>query len=289
MAVMADFARRPTKEKAMIFAIIGALLGLLYWQFVYKALNRDIAEADADHQSKLATNRRLEQEIPKFEALKARMTQLKSIIDENQKALPTEAELPAFFETLNRKVLEAGVEVHKWRQMPESPIEAFVRVPVDIELTGTYMEIKKFFASLVPKKKKPGEPTHTTDDAGVEERERIVSVENLELKNPTVKNREIVLTATFTATTYRQDERAADPTKPVAKPTPTTRPTPKPSTGATGAAGSAAPLPSAATPRGAKARVEQSIDKGDNRDRDATGVDEAKTPSGSAGRLKGGL
>jgi hypothetical protein len=49
------------------------------------------------------------------------------------------------------------------------------------------------------------------------------------------------------------------------------------------------PLPPANTPAGAKARVEQSLDKGDQRNRNAAGVDEAKTPDGSAGRLKGGL
>ena len=100
------------------------------------------------------------------------------------------------------------------------------------------------------------------------------AVENLSLTDPVVKNHEIVLTAKFTMVTYRQDEPAgpsgapqsATPQKPVQK-----------------------TLPPADTPAGAKARVEQSLDKGDARNRNATGVDEAKTPAGSAGRLKGGL
>jgi len=49
-------------------------------------------------------------------------------------------------------------------------------------------------------------------------------------------------------------------------------------------------MPGAGTPQGAKARVEESIDKGDKIDRNATGVDEAKTPAGgSAAKLKGGM
>jgi hypothetical protein len=47
-------------------------------------------------------------------------------------------------------------------------------------------------------------------------------------------------------------------------------------------------MPSAGTPSGAKARVEESLDKGDAVDRNAAGVDEAKTPADSA-RLKGGM
>jgi type IV pilus assembly protein PilO len=278
MAVMADFARMPTGRKAMVFVVIGAALFGLYFQFSFKALNEHLDQAQADHDSKVATNKRMaEQDLPSFEKLKTRMGQLKKIIDENQKALPTEAELPAFFETLNRKVLESGVEVTRWHEQPEEPIETFVKVPVEVELTGTFMQIKKFFASLVPKKTKAA-PAEATDDQKVEERERIVSIENLALSNPTVKNREIVLTAKFIAATYRQEDKAPEPAgKPGAKP-------------AAGAPASKAPLPPASTPAGAKARTENAIDKGDKKDRNATGVDEAKTPAGSgAQKLKGGM
>ena len=49
-------------------------------------------------------------------------------------------------------------------------------------------------------------------------------------------------------------------------------------------------MPSAATPAGAKARVENSLEKGAERNANATGVDEAKTPAGGgSARLKGGM
>jgi hypothetical protein len=92
-----------------------------------------------------------------------------------------------------------------------------------------------------------------------------------------VKNHEIVLTAHFTMTTYRQEEAdaAGPPGATLQRPVAPSQPK---------------PLPSAATPAGAKARVEQSLDKGDARNRNATGVDEAKTPGGDgSARMKGGL
>jgi len=268
MSAMDDFAQLPTQRKVLVFVVIGGLLGALYFQFVLKGLKQNVAAAEGEHQAKLVQNRQLEADIPKFEALKARMSQLQRTIEENQKALPTEAELPAFFETLNRKVIESGVEVNKWRQEREKTIEGFVKVPVTIELTGTFMEIKKFFASLMPHKHAAG-----AGDDDVQERERIVSIEDLSLKDPKIRNREIVLTANFTATTYRQDEPAgaAAPVKRAITPPPKKK------------------LPPASTPAGARERTERAIDKGDKRDRNAAGVDEAKTPDGSAGRLKGGL
>jgi type IV pilus assembly protein PilO len=266
MAAGADFARLPTRQKVMVFIVIGFLLGALYWQFLYKGLEADLEAARNENDSKQALNKKLEKDIPEFEKLKARMATLQRIIEENQKALPTEAELPAFFETLNRKVLESGVEVLRSTQGAEEPIETFVKVPINYEIQGTYVQIKKFMASLVPKKKKPGAQPEVMPDGeqGVEERERIVSIENLSLSSPIVRNREILLTAKFTASTYRQEEAKGAAGTPAAKPSSASKP------------------PPASTPKGAKVQTEQAVDKGDTRNRDAAGVNEAKTPSGSA-------
>jgi type IV pilus assembly protein PilO len=272
--VMADFGRMPAQRKAAVFAIIGVLLGGLYWQFLWKPLKADLAAAEADNTAKNTLNAKLAQDIPKFEALKTKMKELTQVITENQKALPTESEVPAFFETLERKVTESGVEIKRWKKLKEEPVEAFYRVPVEIEITGTFMQIKRFFASLVQK----GIAPMVSSSGQVEERDRIVSIENLNLTQPTVKNREIHLNAKFVAVTFRQDEPVA--AAPAAK---------KPAAGAPAApASTAPPMPSAASPAGAKARVEESIDKGDAVDRNAAGVDEAKTPTDSQ-RLKGGI
>lgn len=274
--VMADFARLPNQRKVLVFVVIAALLGLLYYQFVLKPLNSDLEQAEQEQQAKSQLNKKLADQLPEYEEKKKNVNKLKEIIEENQKALPTEAEVPAFFETLERKVTEAGVEINKWQKKNEEPIEQFVKVPVEIEITGTFMQIKRFFASLVQKDVVP-----VPSEDGVEERERVISIENLALFGPTVRNHEIILTARFTAVTFRQEDRA---------------PAPAAAAPAGGPPKAAPPMPSAGTPAGAKARVEDSIKKGDAVDRNATGVDEAKTPAGSgapagsgSARLKGGI
>jgi type IV pilus assembly protein PilO len=275
MPIIADFARMPTRQKVMVFIAIGGLLAAIYWQFGYKSLVADLEAAQNENNSKKQQNTKLVKvDIPDFERLKTRAVTLKRIIDENQKALPSEAELPAFFETLNRKILESGIEVVRSKQGKEEPVETFVKVPIEYEIQGTYAQIKKFFASLVPKRKKPGQQAEPTPggEQAVEERERIVSIENLSLSAPSVRNREIRLTAKFTASTYRQEEKSA-PAKPAAA-------APAP------AAGSAtAP---ASTPKGAKQQTEKALDVGDKKDRNATGVEEAKTPATGVDRMKEG-
>lgn len=244
MAMMADFARLPRQRKVGLFAIAGVLAFALYYQFGYSKLAADLKEATNQHSSHVTQARQLDNDIKEYGELKPTVNRLKAQIDQNEKALPTESELPAFFETLNRKVTESGVQVNKSNQKPEEPIEAFIRVPVDLEITGTFMQIKRFFASLAPTKNK-GVSEAPKQGQPIEERERIVSIENLSIGDPVVKNREIVLTAKFTATTYRQEERAGSSSGPAKRP------------GGT--------APPAASPSGAKARVEGSLQKSENR------------------------
>jgi Tfp pilus assembly protein PilO len=271
--VMADFARLPPERKVLVFGVIGLLLGAVYFQFGYKPLNEEHEQLVAQNRAKVQQDKKLADDLPKYEALKARMADLTKRIAENQKALPTEAEVPAFFETLERKVTEAGVEIHKWTKLKEETVEGFVRVPVEIEIRGTFMQIKRFFASLVQKDVAPASGLSPT----IEERDRIISIENLSLTDPKVKNREIQLNAKFVAVTFRQEdsEAAKLPGQPAAA---------KPSTAAP------PPLPSATTPKGAKAQTESALEKGDEVNRNAAGVNEAKTPA-AAGveRLKGGI
>jgi type IV pilus assembly protein PilO len=287
-AMVADFARMPTQRKVLVFVVIGALLGLLYWKFAYKALDEDLDAAQVEHDNKVATNRRLAADIPAFEELRTHLTRLKEMIEKNQTALPSAPELPAFFETLQHKVAESGVEIRKWTNRPEEPVESFVKVPVEIEITGTFIQIKRFFASLIQRDARPA--AAAGDDRASAEHERIVSIENLALTNPEVKNRELALTAKFTAVTFRQEDKAAQAPagaapaapRPVAPTAPVTPP---------------APLPSAATPAGAKARVENALEKGNAKDRKAAGAADAATgavpaaprPAAGSDRLKGGL
>ena len=282
--VMADFGRMPASRKVLVFVVIGALLGLLYFRFVYRSLKADVTAAEAKLKVSASANATLEADIPRFAQLRAKKEILDATIVEHQKALPTEAEVPAFFETVERKITEAGVEVVKWNKKIEEPIEAFVKVPLDVELTGTFLQLKRFFASLVEKKKPknvvPGQGN------GVEERERVVSIENLVLSQPTVRNREIFMTAKFTAVTFRQEDKApAAPGAPGSVP----ENSPPPGSSPDGPAPSAPPpLPSSGgllgAPAAAKARVEDALQKSEQRVKDGT-----TDPGAGSARLKGGL
>jgi Tfp pilus assembly protein PilO len=275
--VMSDFARMPTQRKVLVFVIIGALLGLLYFRFVLSSLKTDVEEAEAAYNANVTTNRNLTNDLKAFTDLRPRMDVLNATINENKKALPTEAEVPAFFDTLVVKAKESGVEV-KVTPKPTEPIESFVKIPAELELTGTFMQIKRFFASLVDKRAVETGPT--TPAGGAEERERIVSIENLVLSQPVVRAGQIILNARFTAVTFRQQDAApgtpaATPSRPAnlpatpAKPSPGTAPPPLPTPGS-------APAPTGPIGK-TKAAVDTSNKAIDEREK------AGNEPAGSAG------
>ena len=240
-----DFARRPRGVKIAAFVGVGALAGLAYWQLLYKPVEEETAQAKTDLLGEVQDQKDLRRQKTEFDDLVVRRKGLATRIEQNQKALPTEAEMPAFFDMLSRKIAEAGVEAVKRELKKEvtldpsagttaakpanaaaakaaaaaaaatnAPKTVFLKVPVEIEISGNFYQLKRFFASLRP------HPTDQTSGNDGVEKDRLVTIENLALLEPRVKNSEIVLTARFTASTFRAvtEGPAVAPAKPGATP-----------------------------------------------------------------------
>lgn len=235
---VSDFGRRPVGFKVGVFVVIGLVLGALYYQFVFSGLRKDTEEAEQTKAALQGQEVQLKKDEKEHAELSKKRDELKRIITENENALPTAAQLPAFFDMLNQKVGEAGVEVREWSYLREIAVEDFYKVPVQIEIQGSFYEIKKFFYLLYKMSQKesseagapaPGAPV------SVAERDRILTIESLELMNPVVVNNELLLRAKFQASTFRKEAVEENPLEekgkpkakdPKAKPAPPPAPTP---------------------------------------------------------------
>lgn len=219
-------AKKPPAYKAAVLAGVMALLGLVYWQFFYSGLKDEKAGQIRAKNKALKDAKKYDDQLEEMKALTKRNEELQKTIRANQRALPTEAELPAFFEHLQRKAGEAGVKIDKWDRKKEKTISDYVKVPVEIHITGNFYQIMRYFSLLGPpvdKKVTADEPEGDDDDDGSNSdvdassvNERIVSIENLFLGDSKIRNDEVILTARFFASTYRQKESAAPPPKPAA-------------------------------------------------------------------------
>ena len=294
---LADFAKRPLGYKLGVFGGISVGILVLYWQFLLSPLRKAKDQAEMDNASLVQDGEKLAKDLAEKAKLDARSKELQDDIARNRKALPTGTELPAFFETLNRKVGEAGVEVKSWDYKREIPVLAdadpdaqpdkngsaapdksagFVKVPVEVEITGTFYQIERFFASLAQQDK-------SSDPNAPKPQERIITVENLVLSDPQVKNRDIILDAKFTASTFRQDDASENAPPP--------KPAPKAGAGAGAGAGSDAGSGAPSTAPGqVKAKVQGELDDKSQRMENTAAGAGAPVGSGSGvDRVKGGM
>jgi Tfp pilus assembly protein PilO len=224
-----NFSKKSPGYKAAVFVFIGALLGLAYWQLILSSLEEDRDSARSTKSKLLRDQQQLDADLKQLKELVKENEELQETIRLNARALPTEAELPSFFDHLQRKAGEAGVSIKKWERKSEIAVEEYMKVPVEMELAGTYYQILKYFSLLAPASEglivAPPTPTPPPVEAAGgtaaappvaeanPEDERIVSIENLTIGDPEVKSDEIILTAKFIAATYRQGE-TAPPDKP---------------------------------------------------------------------------
>lgn len=289
---LADFSRRPAGVRVAVYVAIALVLGLLYYQVMLGPVRKAVKEAEDSRDAAINEAGTLTEQKKKRDKLIEAQEALHDKIEQNQKALPTDAEMPAFFDMLARKFNEAGVQVIRREIKREVQVEDFIKAPVEIEVTGTYYQIMQFFTSLRPHLDSadadaPDDPTATGVSAA--DKDRIVTVENLAVYDPRVQNNTLIMTAKFTASTFR--------TMPVPEPapgTPAATPAPAAGSGAAPATPKAAPSPGPAltapplSPATAKKAAEDAYRTSDTRARDAAAAAGEPLPdSGSAAPAKG--
>lgn len=200
MGAFDDLAKKSLQYRLGVLAfVIGAMLVVYY--FTLRGPDSEEQENLASQQNRLlADQRKLDKDLEEMRRLARVYVELEQSIRDNQRALPTEAELPAFFDHLQRKAVDAGVTIRRWSRLDEQPIDMYIQVPVQVEIGGNFFNIMKYFYLLGP----PQGGSVPSNAETVRISERIVSVEDLSLTEPKVVDGEMQLTANFVASTFRQ-------------------------------------------------------------------------------------
>jgi type IV pilus assembly protein PilO len=141
----------------VMLLIVGAYAGLFYLD-----LQDQIRSARAHQQQLLGEKESYEKRKREYLAYRTELTQLQQEQRQLLKALPKKAEIPTFLSNIQEQAELSGLEVIALTIDAETPQELYVRIPVRIEVRGTYHTITKFFKNI-------------------SELPRIVNVENLAL------------------------------------------------------------------------------------------------------------
>ena len=183
----------PRKQKIGLLAgLVVVMLGL-YWYLFFQAKQQELgteSEKLVQLQNKLAENRTLAADLPRF---KAELARLNGELNQALRQLPNGKELPVLLTDITTLGKNAGLEFRSFIPQPEVDREFYAEVPINIELVGGYHELASFFDELA-------------------RLDRIVNVSNFGIEDVQVKDERVTLNIAGVATTFRfisPEEQAA--------------------------------------------------------------------------------
>ncbi|UJR79047.1 type 4a pilus biogenesis protein PilO [Sandaracinus amylolyticus] len=179
------FAAQPAAVKVMLAVFIVAILGAIY----YFALHTPMEEAISNEQGRFSQlqnqMREAEERQREFIRLREEVASREGLDRANMRVLPEQAEIAAFLQDLNRLAETSGLQMRLVEPRPEEPDTHYVRLPVALGVRGRYHQLARFFYN-------------------VSRLERAISMENIELTEPTLAGEDVVLDVGVLATTYRR-------------------------------------------------------------------------------------
>jgi Tfp pilus assembly protein PilO len=190
-----QLAKQSLAVKVIILVVVLALVGGVYYYLFYSDMSAEKSSFEAARAKLIRQEQDLQKRKNDYQVLLQQKKEVEGRLQQNAVKLPESAELPAFYQHLETQAAAANVAV-TYTKEKEVAVESYMKVPVKVEATGDFYQLNKFFKLL-------GDTP------------RIISVEDLTIADPKRDGDRIVLTAKFTAATFRQADRPAPggPTK----------------------------------------------------------------------------
>jgi type IV pilus assembly protein PilO len=178
------FLDLPMRRRVILLGASLLSIFFLYATYFYWPLSSEIEEK----QENVAT---LKQERDRKKQMVANLAQMRDMVAaldaQLKKAtaeLPEKKEIPELLSNISSLGSDSGLSIIVFRQRPEEFQDFYASVPVEVRVRGTYHQVGTFF-----------------DKVG--RLNRIVNVSEIGLKEPRVDRESVLVTAAFTATTYR--------------------------------------------------------------------------------------
>lgn len=179
-----NILERPTIQKIGILVATILLVSALYYSFVHSPRSEEMArltdsveiarnEKNAK-QLKAANLPRLRRDLEQLDM------QLKKAVAE----LPNQKQIAVLLTNISAKAQQAGLDVLLFRPRAENFQEFYAEVPVDITVKGNFYNTVSFF-----------------DEVG--RLNRLVNIDNIGFKNPTIAGDRVILETTSVATAFR--------------------------------------------------------------------------------------
>ncbi len=174
----------PRSQRLLIYGLgYLVLVVLLYFALIGPTWD-DIASAHSKQASLRVKRDEAKARADNKGEFEAEVEQLQADLKQALKELPDDREIPGLLSEIDALARKSGLEVRKFQPLAESSHEYYADVPVQIIMEGSFHEVAIFF-----------------DRVG--KMSRIVSVEDIEMKEPKDSGSETTLTVEGKVVTYR--------------------------------------------------------------------------------------
>jgi type IV pilus assembly protein PilO len=179
-----NLLERPGKQKLAILAVMIILIAALYYSFLYSPradqLDKLVDSVEIARNEKMVKT----QKTANLPRLRKDLQQLDAELKKAVAQLPDKREIAELLSNISAKAQQVGLDVLLFRPRPEAFQDFYAEVPVDITVKGNFHNTVSFF-----------------DEVG--RMNRLVNIDHIGFKNPTVNGDNIVLETTSVATAFR--------------------------------------------------------------------------------------
>ena len=179
-----NILERPGIQKVGILVVTIILIAALYYSFLFSPRAEQVAKlADS---VEIAQNEKMVKTQKSANLLRLRkdLQQLDAELKKAVAQLPEKGEIAELLSNISAKAQQVGLDVLLFRPRPEAFRDFYAEVPVDITVKGNFHNTVSFF-----------------DEVG--RMNRLVNIDNIGFKNPTVAGDRVVLETTSVATAFR--------------------------------------------------------------------------------------
>lgn len=146
--LIAKLLKLKTPAKIGITAVVAVAICGLYYVGFYQDVDEGITRAKAAQDAAKQERESYEKRKTEYLAYRNELTLLQEKQREILRALPKEQEIPSFISSIQEQAELAGLEVLTLNIDDELPEPLYIKIPVKMEVRGSYHAITKFFKSV---------------------------------------------------------------------------------------------------------------------------------------------
>lgn len=177
-------AKVPLSQKIALLVLFVLLLGVGFWLQIYSPVVEDLGNMKSQYAQLEQQENEARQRKATYDRDRRRRDELEKNFAQQIKALPVDAQISQFLNNLSLQAELVGLNILSVKPKEEEPADYFVRIPVELNLKGTFHQLAKFFYL-------------------VGNLDRIINIEDISLDVEEIEEKSTILKAKVLATTFR--------------------------------------------------------------------------------------